>query len=79
MAGKNPVSAPDTPLAVLLAVMRRKWDEGDLDAAAALARAAAPYLHPRRAALRADGVVADAHRLSDAELDGLLGNGSDQS
>jgi hypothetical protein len=36
-----------SPLAVLLAAMRLKWQEGDIEAAAKYAQAAAPYLHPR--------------------------------
>ncbi len=55
-----------TPLQVLLALMQRKWDEGDLDAAAALARSAAPYVHPRAAVNRASP---DMSVLTDAELD----------
>ena len=55
-----------TPLQVLLTLMRRKLDRGDEKEAAALARAAAPYVHPRAAA---KGRGADLSRLTDAELD----------
>jgi hypothetical protein len=61
--------AKPTPLAVLLAAMHAKWDEGDLEGAAALARAAAPYVHPRRATERPLQPDIAAHRLTDAELD----------
>jgi len=77
---------PTTPLDVLLTAMQRKWDAGDLDAAATLARAAAPYLHPRptatpskdsardpaRTAERQTRESAPPHLLTDAELDRLL-------
>ena len=59
-----------TPLAVLLAAMQQKWDEGDIDAAASLARAAAPYVHARRATIREHGET-ELDRLSDAQLDEL--------
>ncbi len=60
-----------SPLDILLAVMRAKWDAGDADGAAELARAAAPYLHPRRAptAERAGRSTKESPpALSDAEL-----------
>lgn len=61
-----------SPLDILLAVMRAKWQEGDADGAAELARAAAPYLHPRRAPIPAErgraAKEAAAH-LDDAELE----------
>ncbi|HTR17120.1 MAG TPA: hypothetical protein VMI52_08820 [Acetobacteraceae bacterium] len=65
-----------TPLDVLLHAMHRKWDEGDLDGAAALAKVAAPYLHARLPAARPEG---DVRAMSDAELDGVCtrGRGSD--
>lgn len=57
------------PLAILLALMREKWAAGDGDGAAELARAAAPYLHPRRASVAAFAPVdVELHRASDAEL-----------
>ena len=39
-----------TPLEVLLGVMNRKWADGDEDGAVQLAKAAAPYVHPRASA-----------------------------
>ena len=65
------MSAPLLPLEVLLRAMRRKWDEGDWDAAAALARAAAPYLHPRAGTGRAPF---DLRTMSDDELERLCGD-----
>jgi len=60
---------PLTPLAVLLRLMREKWQSGDRDGAAALARAAAPYMHPRRANVASHpDPLPEAHRLTDAEL-----------
>lgn len=55
-----------SPLDILLAAMQRKWNEGDADGATALARIAAPYLHPRRAA--SAGNSRELRSLSDAEL-----------
>jgi hypothetical protein len=85
-----PPTPPLSPLDVLLTAMRRKWQDGDLDAAAALARAAAPYLHPRHAALRLDqppspkgstrpAPPAATHLLTDAQLDLLLDTTGDES
>ena len=44
-----------TPLEVMLHAMRAKFGEGDLVAAAALAKDAAPYVHPRLAAIEQSG------------------------
>ena len=44
-----------TPLQVMLRAMWSKYDEGDLVAAAALAKDAAPYMHPRLAAVEQSG------------------------
>ncbi len=57
-----------TPLAILLAVMQRKWNDGDHDGAATLARIAAPYLHPRVLAARPS---TDLSALADDDLDAL--------
>lgn len=54
-----------TPLQVLLALMQRKWDAGDEKEAAALARAAAPYVHSRAVPKRNNP---DLSQLTDAEL-----------
>ena len=55
-----------SPLHVMLTVMRRKWRDGDEDGAVALAKAAAPYVHPKAAAARAS---MDLAQVSDDELD----------
>jgi hypothetical protein len=61
-------SATPTPLAIILTTMRRKYAAGDLDRAVALARIAAPYLHPRvPAAIPAPDLAA----MPDADLDAL--------
>ncbi len=48
----TPATEPDipaeiTPLAIILKAMRDRYEAKDYDAAVALARIAAPYLHPR--------------------------------
>ena len=55
-----------SPLHVLLTAMRRKWRDGDEEGAVALAKAAAPYVHPRAAAARPPS---DLAQVSDDELD----------
>jgi hypothetical protein len=42
-----------TPLEVILKAMRMKWEAGDFDGACAFAKDAAPYMHPRLAAIEA--------------------------
>ena len=44
-----------TPLEVMLRAMRAKFDAGELVAAASLAKDAAPYVHPRLAAVEQSG------------------------
>ena len=46
-----------TPLEVLLSVMNRRWAAGDEDAAVQLAKAAAPYVHPRAQARTATDIA----------------------
>ena len=53
-----------TPLEVLLGVMNRRWAAGDEDAAVALAKAAAPYVHPRAQAR----AITDIAGMDDDEL-----------
>ena len=48
--------------------MRRKFAQGDLDGAVAVARIAAPYLHPRVPAATPGG---DLAAMPDADLDAL--------
>jgi hypothetical protein len=64
---------PPTPLLVLLRVMRDKWLAGDKDGAAELARAAAPYIHPRQS--QNSGLaekIKEVYRLNDIELTGRM-------
>jgi len=56
------------PLDVLLAAMRRRLAEGDEAGAVALAKAAAPYVHPRATRGVARGIVG-LERVEDADLD----------
>lgn len=56
-----------SPLQVMLTVMRRKWRDGDEDGAVALAKVAAPYVHPKVPAARPS---MDLAQVSDDELDG---------
>lgn len=44
-----------SPLDVMLKAMRNAWSEGDEKAAAAFAKEAAPYVHPRLAAVEHSG------------------------
>lgn len=44
-----------TPLEVMLGAMRARYEAGDLLAAASLAKDAAPYVHPRLAAIEQSG------------------------
>jgi len=61
-----------SPLHVMLTVMRRKWREGDEDGAVALAKAVAPYVHPKAAAARPAN---DLAQVSDDDLDELVAQG----
>ena len=63
------MSSP-TPLDILLSEMRRKWDANDKEGAVALARLAAPYLHPR---VQPTKPAAEMSKLTDADLDQLCG------
>jgi hypothetical protein len=44
-----------TPLEVMLHTMRAHYEAGDFDAASAVAKDAAPYVHPRLAAVEHGG------------------------
>ena len=61
-----------TPLDVLLHVMRRHWREGRVEDAVALAKAAAPYLHPRAGGQRGGVNLAT---IGDDALDDLCSRG----
>jgi hypothetical protein len=52
----------------MLTAMRRKFAAEDLDGAVAIARIAAPYLHPR---VPPAALAPDFASLSDADLDAL--------
>ncbi len=57
-----------SPLDVLLKTMHRRWQEGKLEEAVALAKAAAPYLHAKAATGRG---MKGLGSLGDAQLDEL--------
>lgn len=61
------------PLSVILAAMRRRLAEGDEAGAVALAKAAAPYVHPRAAARSGRG-GAGLERVEDDDLDATNGD-----
>ncbi len=50
---------PESPLEVLLRLMRMRWTEKLYDASANLAKAAAPYVHPRATPVRTTGEMDD--------------------
>ena len=62
----SPSTCDLSPLAIILTTMRQRYADGDLDGAIALARIAAPYLHPR---LPASVPPADLAAMTDADLD----------
>ena len=53
---------------MILTTMRRHWDKAEYDAAIALARIAAPYLHPR---LPASAPPVELAAMTDADLDAV--------
>jgi hypothetical protein len=55
-----------SPLDIILTLMRRHWDAKEETAAVALAKLAAPFVHPRAQASRAPFDLSEA---SDDELD----------
>jgi len=63
--------ADPSPLYVLLTVMRQRWAANDQEAAVALARVAAPYMHGRAVTMRPAGELAG---ISDDELDSWAGD-----
>lgn len=62
-----------TPLDVMLEMMNRRWAQGDEDGAVQLAKAAAPYVHPRATAR---GLM-DLASMGDDELDAFGGRGGE--
>ena len=57
-----------SPLHIILTTMRDRYALGDFDGAIALARIAAPYLHPK---LPASTPPAELAAMTDADLDAL--------
>jgi hypothetical protein len=62
-----------TPLEVILSVMRGAWAAGEWALAASYAKDAAPYCHPRLAAInRSDKVVREVTSMTDEELEDII-------
>ena len=61
-----------SPLDIMLTAMRRKWRDGDEDGAVALAKAAAPYIHPKAAVAH---LINDLAQVTDDDLDELFARG----
>ena len=59
------------PLEVMLEVMREHWAQGQWNQAAAIAKLAAPYVHPRLASIEQKGSPIDVTNLTDEELEFL--------
>jgi hypothetical protein len=57
-----------TPLEVMLGAMREAWAAGDKDAAANFAKDAAPYVHPRLAAVDVKADIEATVEVSRIEL-----------
>ena len=60
-----------TPLEVMVGAMRNAWDKGDHEGAARFAKDAAPYVHPRLAAVEhtgKDGGPIETHEVSDRDF-----------
>jgi hypothetical protein len=66
-----------TPLEVLLGAMREAWASGNRTLAAGFAKNAAPYCHPRLAAIEHSGkAVREVTAMSDDELIEIIRRGS---
>lgn len=59
------------PLEVMLEVMREHWTQGEWNQAAAIAKLAAPYVHPRLASIEQKVSPIDVTKLTDEELETL--------
>jgi hypothetical protein len=59
------------PLEVMLAAMREHWAQGEWDRAAAIAKLAAPYVHPRLSSIEQKPAPIDVTKLTDEELETL--------
>lgn len=67
----RPASPISMPLEVMLEVMREHWAEGQWDQAAAIAKLAAPDVHPRLASIEQKASPIDLTKLTDDELETL--------
>jgi hypothetical protein len=56
------------PLEVMLEAMRQYWAQGEWDRAAAIAKVAAPYVHPRLSSIEEKPAPIDVTKLTDEEL-----------
>lgn len=63
-----------TPLEVMIEAMNHYQKAGNLDRAAAIAKDAAPYMHPRLSYVKSDVTLSDvdADEALETELEGLL-------
>ena len=68
-----------TPLEVMLGAMREAWDKKDRPAAAAFARDAAPYMHPRLASVEHSGQMHLTHETALSELERAAAGESDSN
>jgi hypothetical protein len=70
-----------TPLEVMLGAMREAWSANDKAGAAEFAKDAAPYIHPRLAAVEHSGSMAITHEQALEELEAAEAalNGHEQS
>lgn len=57
-----------TPLEVMIDAMRKHYDGEEWDAAAAIAKDAAPYVHPKLSAVDFKGTVTSRHELDLSKL-----------
>jgi len=62
-----------SPLAVMMLTMHKKWASGDEEEAVALAKAVAPYVHPKAATRTPAG---DFSAMRDDQLDEVCGGGA---
>lgn len=61
-----------TPLEVMLEAMRDHYENKRLDEAAAIAKDAAPYIHPRLSSVEYKQKERDLDALTDAELEAII-------
>lgn len=70
-----------TPLDVMLGAMREAYEQGGYLVAAAYAKEAAPYVHPKLSSIEAkvDNTNRDAAELSDADLTDIASGSSQRA